>query len=389
MTLLANDPAPTGTYAAGRIVHDADAHVMEPAGFFEAYADPDMRERLAKLAGGLALGPSDDVRAAHEARRDADAQELLLHKNYDALGAWDGNDRVTVLDRLGFNSQLIFTSLYLNALTTLDRGDDEELSLGATRAHNRAIIDFCSADPRLLSTCWVPLASIERAIEIGREALDAGADALMLPSFCPRHHSPTHIGFEPLWATAEEARVPIVFHVGGGRPMIPTYKDNGLPAVKDFHGGDGNFTSVSFMAIPEAPMQTVATMIFDGVLERYPDLRIGVIEQGALWVPGWMRSMDAAAGAFIRNEQRLEDLSLTPSEYVARQVRVTPYPHEDAGWIIRNVGPDICMFSSDYPHVEGGRNPLKRFDASLAGIDDHALGRFFADNFRDLMGRTS
>ena len=235
----------------------------------------------------------------------------------------------------------------------------------------------------------MPLASIERAIEIGREALDAGADALMLPSFCPRHHSPTHVGFEPLWAMAEEAGVPIVFHVGGGRPMIPTYKDNGLPAVKDFHGGDGNFTSVSFMAIPEAPMQTVATMIFDGVLERHPDLRIGVIEQGALWVPGWMRSMDAAAGAFIRNEQRLEDLSMKPSEYVARQVRVTPYPHEDAGWIIGNVGPDICMFSSDYPHVEGGRNPLKRFDASLAGIDDHALGRFFADNFRDLMGRIS
>jgi hypothetical protein len=109
VTLLANDPAPAGTYAAGRVIHDADAHVMEPVGFFEAYADPDIRERLVPLAGGLALGPLDEVRAAHEARRDADAQELLLHKNYDALGAWDGNDRVTVLDRLGFNSQLIFT----------------------------------------------------------------------------------------------------------------------------------------------------------------------------------------------------------------------------------------------------------------------------------------
>jgi len=97
--------------------------------------------------------------------------------------------------------------------------------------------------------------------------------------------------------------------------------------------------------------------------------------------------MDAAAGAFIRNEQRLKDLSMKPSEYVARQVRVTPYPHEDAGWIIANVGPDICMFSSDHPHVEGGRNPLKRFDASLEGIDDHARDRFFADNFRDLIGR--
>jgi len=242
VTLLANDPAPAGTYAAGRVIHDADAHVMEPVGFFETYADPAIRDRLTPLAGGLALGPLDDVRAAHEARRDADAQELLLHENYDALGAWDGADRATVPDRLGFNSQLIFTSLYLNALTSLDRSDDEELSLGATRAHNRAILDFCAADPRLLSTCWVPLASIERAIEIGREALDAGADARMLPSFCPRHHSPTHIGFEPLWAMAEEAGVPIVFHVGGGRPMIPTYKDNGLPAVKDFHGGCARWT---------------------------------------------------------------------------------------------------------------------------------------------------
>ena len=51
------------------------------------------------LAAGWRSGPTDEVRAAHEARRDADAQELLLHKNYDALGAWDGNDRVTVLDR--------------------------------------------------------------------------------------------------------------------------------------------------------------------------------------------------------------------------------------------------------------------------------------------------
>ena len=140
------------------------------------------------------------------------------------------------------------------------------------------------------------------------------------------------------------------------------------------------------MAIPEAPMQTLATMIFDGVLDRFPTLRIGVIEQGALWLPGWMRSMDSAVGAFTRNEERLRNLSLRPSEFVARQVRVTPYPHEDAGWVVRNVGPDICMFSSDYPHVEGGRNPLKRFDESLAGLDEAALRGFYHRNFADMMG---
>ena len=171
--------------------------------------------------------------------------------------------------------------------------------------------------------------------------------------------------------------------------MEDTYKENGLPPVPDFHGGDDNFTSVSYMAIPEAPMQTLATMIFDGILDRFPTLRVGVIEQGALWLPGWMRAMDSAASAFVKNEQRLQSLSLKPSEFVTRQVRVTPYPHEDAGWIIRNVGPDICMFSSDYPHVEGGRNPLKRFDASLVDVDETSRTGFFSTNFEDLMGEPS
>ena len=71
-----------------------------------------------------------------------------------------------------------------------------------------------------------------------------------------------------------------------------------------------------------------------------------------------------------------------------RQVRVTPYPHEDTGWIIEQSGPEICLFSSDYPHVEGGRQPLHRFDTSLAAVSDGAKQRFYFDNFVDLMGDT-
>jgi hypothetical protein len=67
-------------------------------------------------------------------------------------------------------------------------------------------------------------------------------------------------------------------------------------------------------------------------------------------------------------------------------VRATPYPHEDAGWIIANSGEDMLLFSSDFPHVEGGRNPLKRFGDSLAGTPQHATDRFFRENFIDLMG---
>jgi predicted TIM-barrel fold metal-dependent hydrolase len=135
-------------------------------------------------------------------------------------------------------------------------------------------------------------------------------------------------------------------------------------------------------------MQTMATLILDGVLERFPDLKFGIIEQGASWVPGWMHSMDSAATAFRKNEERLHALTLRPSEYVQRQVRVTPYPHEPAGWIVDNAGTDVCMFSSDYPHTEGGRNPLKRFDESLAGCSDAQREAFYCENFADLMGPT-
>ena len=287
---------------------------------------------------------------------------------------------------MGFQRQLVFTSSLLRALTELDRSADQELSLGVTDAHNRAILEFCAAGSRLLPVCWVPLASIDTAIELGRSLIDAGAAALMIPSVCPHDHSPSHVGLDPLWAMAEEAGRPIVFHVGGNRLMENSYKSNGLPPVKDFIGGDGNFTSVSFMAIPESPMQTVATMILDGVLDRFPRLRLGVIELGASWLPGWTRSMDSAAEAFVKNEERLKRLTMKPSDFVRRQVRVTPYPHEDTGWIISNSDPAICTFSSDFPHIEGERNPIERFDASMKELTSVDIEAFYEQNFVDMMG---
>jgi predicted TIM-barrel fold metal-dependent hydrolase len=127
-------------------------------------------------------------------------------------------------------------------------------------------------------------------------------------------------------------------------------------------------------------------MIFDGVLERFPALRIGVIEQGAIWVPSWLRQMEAAYEAFARHEERLRALSMRPSDYVYRQVRFTPYPTEDVGWIIDQTDPRLCMFSSDYPHVEGGRRPVERFEASLGERPETERLRFYRDNFLDLIG---
>lgn len=380
-------------YAEGRLVHDADSHVFEPPDWADQYADPDDRQPLRdflKINVERSTRFTESLVAKH---RDPDvragmAAEINLRKGFDGPGSFLKEDRPLALDSLGFASQLVFTTAYLGPLTIADRAKDPALARALSTAHNRGMLDFCSVDRRLLAACFVPMAVLEEAEPFARTAIEAGAGALMVPSVVPKEHSPSHVGFDPLWALAQEAGVPVVFHVGGGAPMDSAYKQNGLPAVKDWVGGDGNFTSVSYMYIPTSPMQTLATLIFDGVLERFPALRIGVIEQGAAWVPGWMRSMDSSFDAFFKHEDRLKDLSLKPSEYVRRQVRVTPYPHEPAGWIVKNAGPSVCMFSSDYPHAEGGRQPLKRFDDSLqeAGCSSEEVDAFYSGNYVDLMG---
>jgi uncharacterized protein len=281
----------------------------------------------------------------------------------------------------------VFNTFHNRRLRDWEHSGDVELAVAAARAHNRAMVEFCAADPRLLPTLYVPLVDLDRAGSLATEAIEMGAAALLIASGCPPAHSPSHLALDSVWAAASEAGVPIVFHVGGTGDLIdPHYFVNGLPIPPDFHGGDENFRSVDYMAIPNPPAQTLATMIFDGVFERFPDLRVGVIEQGAIWVPSWMRQMEAAFDAFARHEDRLRKLSLRPSEYVRRQTRFTPYPTEDVGWIIEQSGSEVCMFSSDYPHVEGGRRPIERFEASMANTSAASRQAFYHDNFVDLMG---
>jgi uncharacterized protein len=383
---------------AHRPIHDADSHFMETPDWFHAFADPDVRDKLPPVFVAT-VGPGEDrliarFRAQHAdpAYRAEDEAQLLLRKNWAATGSFLKDDRPRALDLLGFESQLVFNTFVNGKLLIAERGDDVEFAYGFARAHNRSMVDFCAADPRLLGTGYVPLRDFGRAKAMARENLEMGLAALLVPSGCPRGHAPSHIGLDPVWAQAQEAGVPIVFHVGGGlrladnRLLDRDYFENGGPPVPDFHGGEENFRSVDYMAIPTAPMQTLATLIFDGVLERFPRLRFGVIEQGASWLPSWMRYMDSAFHAFRKREERLQRLSMLPSEYARRQVRATPYPAEDVGWIMREAGPELCLFSSDYPHVEGGRHPIKRFEESMLGLSEAEKQRFYHDNFADLMG---
>ncbi len=380
------------SYADGRLIHDADSHLMELDDCLDAHFQPSLLPAFhtsnayrAVMQRGLRPGRSPQAHADASFRAGVDSH-ILLRKNYEAHGAFIAADRPHALDLLGFSSQLVFTTFCLGNFG-LDQGCDMPLCYAAAAAHNRMMVDFCRADARLLATAYTPLEDFAQTARLAREAITMDAKALLLPSRCPQQHGPSHVAFDQaLWAPAQEAGIPILYHVGGEDKMSPVFKHNGLPPVPDFHGGDDNFTSVSYMPIPYSVMQTLATLIFDGVFDRFPRLKFGAIELGASWLPGWMRAMDSAAGAFMRNETRLQHLSAKPSDIVRRQLRVTPYPHEDSGWIVAQAGEEVALFSSDYPHIEGGRHPLKRFDQSLRNCSRAAIQRFYGDNFIDLMG---
>src|SRR5439155_21674535 len=204
----------------------------------------------------------------------------MLRKNWSAMGSFLRDDRPRALDLLGFRSQLVFNTFLNDHLCAAEHKPDPAFVYGVARAHNRAMLDFCSVDRRLLPTGYVPLADFDRARAMAAEVIAAGASALLVPSACPATHSPSHTGLFPVWAQAEEAGLPILFHVGGGGKLIdPSYFKTGLPLATASHGGTETLRSPHFMPVPFAPLLALATRIVDGLLARSPLLTFGVIDQ--------------------------------------------------------------------------------------------------------------
>eukprot|EP01035_Chromulina_nebulosa_P004219 gene4219-5753_t len=304
---------------------------MELPGAINPYIDPKVRDAFIEKTRFVDKNPERFTRAVADHNdpefRAGAAENIMLRRNHSALGAFRSEDRGAALDHLGFTSQLVFTTACLSNFGLEQKGE-VELAVEAARAHNRMMTEFCSVDRRLLATGYVPLIDRQRAPEIAREALRLGAKALVVPSRHPPGLSDSHRVLDAVCAVAQDAGVPILFHVGGEEKMHRDYLENGLPFVKDFHGGDENFTSLTFMAIPLSVWQTLSALVIDGVFDRFPRLKFGAIELGASWLPSLMKFLDSGVAAFGK-EERLQTLSGTPSEILRRQFRVTPYPHED------------------------------------------------------------
>src|SRR4051794_21975288 len=145
-------------------MHDADSHIMEPADWLHPYLDAATRERfpLVWTTGDEDTTPVDAVAEAAQkhadpAFRSDDESQITLRKNFLATGSFLPEDRGRALDLLGFASQFVFDTYTSPHVLRFDRDGDHDMAVSLARAQHRAVLDWCSPDPRLLPVTVVPV----------------------------------------------------------------------------------------------------------------------------------------------------------------------------------------------------------------------------------------
>jgi len=378
------------TYSAGRTIYDADSHVMETREWLDPFMDADLKTRLRPLYGrepGRIDKILDHVKAGKgntEAETKAFENPIAGPKGWIAAGAFDPSERARVLDMFGFSGQLVFgTSSLSPALAAKDEG----VLYAGIRAHNEAMAAFCKTDPRLMGVAYAALDNPTRALEEVNAALKAGNRAIMVNAGPAGERSPGHPDLDPVWQRLSDTGTPFMLHIGPGTKTQPmAFRNNGRERAPDLHGGGENLRFADYIMLSFAPQVWLTAMVYDGVFERFPNLRGGIIESGAGWAAEFLRELDLGLKSFGRNDPYLKAMQMTPSEQLRRAVKFTPFPGEDAGRMIKDGGADLYMFSSDYPHPEGTNDPKGRFERTMGDIDEDAKDRFYRRNFEEMMG---
>ncbi len=278
----------------------------------------------------------------------------------DASRNWDSDRRLAELEADGVVAEVVFpntippffpqSSLVLQPPAA--SAGDLELRWEGLRAHNRWLADFCAAVPgRRAGIAQVLLHDVDAAVEEVRRAASAGlTGGVLLPGTPPGSGLPPLYapGYEPLWRACEEHGLPLNHHTGSASP--------------DY----GDYPEAKAMFLVEATWwahRALWQLVYAGVMERHPNLQFVFTEQGTAWIPEQLATLDAyrdrMASATGSQEMRwgeelMKRLSLTPSEYWARQCHVGSSFIRRAEVEMRHaVGVDRIMWGSDFPHREG------------------------------------
>lgn len=381
-------------------IMDLDSHEMVPMHMWAEMFGQRAADLVAPLAGGLLsrAGPNATV------RDDIVADDVMItydnvwnHKGPDTPSAIDLRRRPQVMDMMGVKRQFVFPTfaliglnLYHNPVAAQVFGFDpakvdvKEAGQAAIDGYNDWAINLVKMvdGQRMRPVAVIRGNSVDDLVRQAERAIAGGLRGLWVPTVPPAGLSPAHPDMDRFWALAEESDVPVLLHLGTEFAFASPawYSDVALFSygaksslefpVEPFRASTLHFAVEAFLS----------AMILGGVFERFPRLRFGVIECGSHWIGPFADALDMWSTQFGR---RLTDtLKLKPSEYLARNVRVTPYhfePIDDQIERHANLA-SVYAYGSDFPHLEGGQDSKRVMEKRISRLGRTAVERFFVTN---------
>lgn len=331
-------------------VIDADGHVLEPVDLWERYMDPAYRDRAPRLfvdhdgkerfqledqviGGPKGLG----LIGAIGARQGAVSHDIRYAEG--RKGGFDPHARIQDLDLDGIDAAFLYPSLGLFT----GGAQDPTLAAAICRAYNRWLADYCQPYPdRLFGVAMLPMQSVALAVEEMRYARqELGMRAGFLRPNPYQGRMLHHPDYDPFWAEAQALDFAIGLHEGGsGGGGMPTV------GVDRFEGRARHIISHTMEM-----MLACLSVIWGGVCERFPGVRIGFLESGGGWIAGWLDRMDRHYEDQGFNDSNLR---LKPSEYFQRQCWISFEPVEGSLSVLADyIGPEKILWATDYPHPDG------------------------------------
>jgi predicted TIM-barrel fold metal-dependent hydrolase len=376
---------------------DSDQHLVEHRGLWEEHADPGDRDDALRLADdarghtwitwrgervGLAEvqtpGDTASIGERHERIRRGEPAE----RRYDDVLPADHHDpvarRARVLE-MGFDAAMLFPNYGLLWERKLSA------SLPALLTNMRAWNRWCATvasegDGVLYPVAHLTLRDLDWLEAELATLSDAGVRAAMIAPSLVDGKPLSHPTLDRAWRTFVANGITPVFHVADQpRPFADAW----------YTDPDDSFVPVlDSVFLWTAAALACTDLIVNGVLDRLPDLRVGIVELSAVWVPMYLMMLDGGVEFTTRlNGRSLADLALRPSEYFCRQVRVSSFSYELPERLRGQLGgSDLLMACSDYPHSEGTAEPLADYATTgkFATSPERAPG-LFGENARFLL----
>jgi predicted TIM-barrel fold metal-dependent hydrolase len=355
----------------GLRVLDADAHQMEPASMWAAFIAPEYRDRAPRVAevDGMRLVTIEGeplVRRHRfpfpEPHVPQRATGMLTRVRVARFGA---AARLADMDAHGVDVQVLFPTV---AGQLLGREfHDPSLLAACCRAYNAWSREYASAAPgRLRWVAALPLQDVPGAVEEAGHAARDGAVGFYVRPNPVLGRNLHHPDYEPLWAAIETLGLPVCLH-DGSSPLLPSYGERMT-----------THTSGHILCHPFEAMAAMMSLIWYGVVERHPGLRIIHVEADAGWLPYWLQRMEQHYQLYGCAEH--PELAMSPSAYFRRNFYVVCRGDESTlPAVVELVGDDRLLFHTDYPHSDS------TFPAGLEALEAQPIPadsrrRIFWDN---------